>query len=85
MNTIFFFFCFYGSDAYRWFESRNHEQVQKIRILRYYFIDETDYMVVEFKTTYSSHKGLEEKIRWHYDKLWDSKKKIVVLIRKESR
>jgi len=32
-------------------------------------------MMVEFETTYSSHRGLEEKKnRWHYDNLWDSKK-----------
>ena len=74
MNTIDFFFYFCGSYAYRGIESRNHEEAQKIRMWRYYFIDETDYMMVEFKKTYSSHEGLEEKNRWRYDKLWDSKK-----------
>jgi len=58
MNTIdFIFFYFCGSHAYRCIESRNHEQAQKIRIWRYYFIDETDYMMVEFKTTYRGGKN----------------------------
>jgi len=61
MNTIDFLFYFCGTYAYRCIESINHEQAQKIGLWRYYFIDETDYMKVEFKTTYYSHEGLEEK------------------------
>lgn len=62
MNTIvFFFFLLLWFLCIQGIESRNHEQAQKIRIWRYYFIDETDYMMVEFKTTYSSHEGLGEK------------------------
>jgi len=57
---------------------------KKIRIWRYYFIDEIEYMMIEFKTTYSSHEGLEEKEIDDIMTNFEIPKKLVVL-RKESR
>jgi len=85
MITIVFFLFFYfcGSYTLRWIKSINHEQPQKIRIWRYYFIHEIDYDKLWDSKIFSTRGPRGKKI----DDImtnFEIPKKLVVLI-KESR